>query len=89
MDLIGTHGAYNFEAAKLIKELRAGTLDEFDDDFMAGYNALKARRDLLGEVKAQRASVLIRKPNSFRRAYVMENASGTIMDKVKRHFKIA
>ena len=89
MDLIGTHGAYNVDAAQLLKELRAGTLDEFDDDFMAGYNALKARRDLLGAVKNQRASVLIRKPNSFRRAYVMENASGTIMDKVKRHFKIA
>jgi hypothetical protein len=56
---------------------------------MAGYNALKARRDLLGAVKSQRASVLIQKPGSMRRAYVMENATGTMMDKVKRHFKIA
>lgn len=89
LDVVGTKGVYNVDAAQLLKELRAGTLDDFDDDFMAGYNALKARRDLLGAVKTQRASVLIRKPNSFRRAYVMENASGSIMDKVKRHFKIA
>lgn len=89
MDLIGTQGTYNVDAAQLLKELRVGTLDEFDDDFMAGYNALKARRDLLGAVKTQRASVLIRKPNSMRRAYVMENATGTMMDKVKRHFNIA
>jgi hypothetical protein len=86
---VGTHGTYNVDAAQLLKELRAGTLDEFDDDFMAGYNALKARRDLLGAVKSQRASVLIQKPGSMRRAYVMENATGTMMDKVKRHFKIA
>jgi hypothetical protein len=89
IDLVGTHGTYNVDAAQLLKELRAGTLDEFDDDFMAGYNALKARRDLLGAVKSQRASVLIQKPGSMRRAYVMENATGTMMDKVKRHFKIA
>ena len=89
MDLVGTHGTYNVDAAQLLKELRAGTLDEFDDDFMAGYNALRARRDLLGAVKNQRASVLIQKPGSMRRAYVMENATGQIMDKVKRHFKIA
>ena len=88
-DVVGTHGVYNVDAAQLLKELRAGNLDDFDDDFMAGYNALKARRELLGAVKDSRSSVLIRKPNSVRRAYVMENASGDMMDRVKRHFQIA
>jgi len=52
LDMMGPHGAYNVDAAQLLKELRAENLNDFDDDFMAGYNALKARRDLIGAVKA-------------------------------------
>lgn len=87
-DIIGKHGAYNVDAAQLLKELRAGTLADFDDDFMAGYNALKARRQIMGAIYSTKATILIRKPNSVRRAYVQENASNKCMDRVKNHFKI-
>lgn len=80
---------YTTDAALLLRELREGNLADFDDDFMAGYNARKAHRLLLGHIKSARASVLIRKPGTLKRAVVMENASGDTMDKVRNHFRIA
>ena len=89
LDMMGGQGIYNTDAAQLLKELREGNLHDFDDDFMAGYNALKARRELMGAIYAARASVLIQKPGTSRRAYVMQNAKGATMDAVRKHFKIA
>jgi hypothetical protein len=89
MDIMGPLGEYAIDAAELLKELRAGNLKDFDSDFMAAYNALKARRELMGAIYAAKSSVLIRKPNSLKRAYVLEGASGNAMDKVKKHFHLA
>lgn len=83
-----------WDAATIMRRAEPGRLDlllertEPHHPLVAAYNARHVHNCLRRHLHETGRLVLLRKPCSMRAAYVSENASGRVMDRVARHFQI-
>jgi len=81
----------NHDAQDLITRLRSGNLemDEPQHPLVSAYNARAVHEQITRHLNSTVRRVLLRKPRSVRSAFVPENASDDMLDRVQRHFRIA
>lgn len=79
------------DAQDLITKLRSGSLeqDEPEHSLVCAYNAREVHEQITRHLNSTVRRVLLRKPRSMRSAFVPENASDDLLDRVQRHFRIA
>jgi len=79
------------DAQDLITRLRSGSLEQDDPQhpLVSTYNARAVHEQLTRQLRNTVRRVLLRKPRSVRSAFVPENASDDMLDRVQRHFRIA
>ena len=77
------------DAQALIEQLREGRLEQTQHPLVSAYNARCVHDQILRHLHATGRRVLLRKPRSLRSAFVSEQASNDMLDRVQRHFRIA
>jgi hypothetical protein len=77
------------DAQALIQQLREGRLEQTQHPLVSAYNARSVHDQILRHLHATGRRVLLRKPRSLRSAFVSEQASNDMLDRVQRHFRIA
>ena len=79
-----------YDAQALIQQLRENRLerDEPQHPLISAYNARCVHDQILRHLHATGRRVLLRKPRSLRSAFVSEQASDDMLDRVQRHFRI-
>ena len=78
------------DAQALIQQLREGLLERDDSQhpLISAYNARCVHDQILRHLHATGRRVLLRKPRSLRSAFVSEQATDDMLDRVQRHFRI-
>jgi hypothetical protein len=77
------------DAQALIEQLREGRLEQTQHPLVSAYNARSVHDQIRRHLQATGRRVLLRKPRSLRSAFVSEQASDDMLDRVQRHFRIA
>jgi hypothetical protein len=79
-----------YDAQSLVTRLRDGSLerDEPQHPLVSAYNARAVHAQLQRHLRATSRRVLLRKPRSMRAAFIAEEASPDLLDRVRRHFRI-
>ena len=77
------------DAQALIQQLREGRLEQTQHPLVSAYNARCVHTQILLHLNATGRRVLLRKPRSLRSAFISEQASNDMLDRVQRHFRIA
>ena len=79
-----------YDAQALIQQLRENRLerDEPQHPLISAYNARCVHDQILRHLHATGRRVLLRKPRSLRSAFISEQASDDMLDRVQRHFRI-
>ena len=79
------------DALALIQQLRDGRLEQSEPQtpLVSAYTARCVHDQILRHLHATGRRVLLRKPRSLRSAFVSEQASDDMLDRVQRHFRIA
>jgi hypothetical protein len=80
-----------YDAQALIQQLRETRLerDEPQHPLISAYNARCVQNQIVAHLHSTGRRVLLRKPRSLRSAFVSEQASDDMLDRVQRHFRIA
>jgi hypothetical protein len=80
-----------YDAQALIQQLRENRLerDEPQHPLISAYNARCVQNQIVAHLHSTGRRVLLRKPRSLRSAFVSEQASDDMLDRVQRHFRIA
>jgi hypothetical protein len=78
------------DAQNLVTRLRDSSLEQDDPQhpLVSAYNARAVHGQLTRHLNGTVRRVLLRKPRSLRSAFVPENASDDLLDRVQRHFRI-
>ena len=78
------------DAQALIQQLRENRLerDEPQHPLISAYNARCVQNQILRHLHSTGRRVLLRKPRSLRSAFISEQASDDMLDRVQRHFRI-
>jgi hypothetical protein len=78
------------DAQNLVTGLRDGSLEQDDPQhpLVSAYNARAVHGQLTRHLNGTVRRVLLRKPRSLRSAFVPENASDDLLDRVQRHFRL-
>ena len=79
------------DAQALIQQLRENRLerDEPQHPLVSAYNARCVHDQILRHLHSTGRRLLLRKPRSLRSAFVSEQASDDMLDRVQHHFRIA
>ena len=79
-----------YDAQALIQQLRENRLerDEPQHPLISAYNARCVQNQIVAHLHSTGRRVLLRKPRSLRSAFVSEQASDDMLDRVQRHFRI-
>lgn len=79
-----------YDALGLVSRLRDDSLerDEPQHPLVSAYNARAVHAQLQRHLRATSRRVLLRKPRSMRAAFIAEEASPDLLDRVRRHFRI-
>ncbi|WP_461785220.1 hypothetical protein [Prosthecobacter sp.] len=78
------------DAQALTQQLRDGSLERDDPQhpLISAYNARCVHAQITTHLHSTARRVLLRKPRSIRSAFVAEDASDDMLDRVQRHFRI-
>lgn len=78
------------DAQELTQQLRDGSLERDDPQhpLVSAYNARCVHAQIATHLRSTARRVLLRKPRSIRSAFVAEDASNDMLDRVQRHFRI-
>lgn len=89
--LSATGESIRHDAQSLVTRLRDDSLEQDDPQhpLVSAYNARAVHDQLTRHLNGTVRRVLLRKPRSLRSAFVPENASDDMLDRVQRHFRIA